>query len=86
MDDEQTALLPVTTLAKNHGQLLASPDGEPAYRAPHMAAAVLNGWNAYERLLGEQPKLGADVYLAALEAAKLGKPHEPATVHVKGEE
>lgn len=80
---EQGELLPVTKLAKKHGQAIGSPTRDEAFRAPHMAAAVLNGWNAYERLLGEQPKLTDAVYLAALEAAKKGAALEAATVKVE---
>lgn len=86
----EEAQLTIVELAAKHGQVIKLPKGkslrvgrDPLLTAAHRAACVLNGWNAYERLTGELPRLADDVYLAAIEAAKNGEATEAATVKVE---
>lgn len=69
-------LFTATELAKRHGQYQgARVKGDDPFTALHNTAAVLNGWTLHEHKTGEIVKLGDAQYLAAIEAAKLGKPH-----------
>lgn len=73
--------LPIAKLAAKHGQLRdlkISGSGDPPHTPEHLYASVINGWNAYELKMGVEATLSDAAYLAAIEAAKLGKAHDAA--------
>lgn len=79
----------LSALALKHGKTFhrVGKDGQyyptvPGHDSPltqeHLQADVLHGWTKHERQTSEDVLLSDADYLAALEAAKLGKTHAPA--------
>jgi hypothetical protein len=65
-------------LAIKHGQIAKpAPEGS-VYRAKHAAACVLHGW-AYSEYHYGPVDLSDEDYLSALDAAKRGEIHAPAS-------
>jgi hypothetical protein len=75
-------------LAKRNGQLFnrdpkltrfqASDEHESPFKPTHQVADVYHGWSLHWRTKHQEVFLSDADYLAALQAAKLGKTHEPA--------
>lgn len=78
---ESEEKLTIAELAKRHGQIQPAPiAGDDPYSADHNIAAVLNGWNWHMLHVFAGVTMTSQNYLAAIEAAKLGKPHAPANL------
>lgn len=83
---EQTFAL--LELAQRHGLVIAFDktqhrfqaidQHDAPYKADHLVADVRHGWKLSESRTHEAVKLSDADYLAAVEAAKLGKTHGPA--------
>ncbi len=54
------------------------PGHDSPFKQEHMQADVLHGWTKHERHTSEFISMSDEDYLAAIEAAKLGKTHAPA--------
>ncbi len=48
------------------------------FKRDHLVADVIHGWTLYSNKGAEPMRLSEDDYLAAIEAAKIGKKHTPA--------
>jgi hypothetical protein len=80
--------LSLPELAAKYKQLSRSAVGCDCskFSGDHNVAAVLNGWNKFERVFGPV-SLTEDDYLGAIEAAKNGEAFEPANFREpRGEE
>lgn len=61
------------------GQLYPTvPAHDSVFKRWHLVADVLNGWTKESNKGGDPTRLSDADYLAAIEAAKLGKKHSPA--------
>lgn len=80
----------LTQLAIEHGQtfykkrkdgevFLAVPTHDSPFRRDHAVADILHGWTAYENKESVNVMLSDDDYLSAIEAAKKGSVHAPAS-------
>lgn len=80
---QASELLTVSALANKHGQTRKVREdlGDSPYSPEHMGADVLNGWARHKKFVGTEAVLSDADYLAAIEAAKVGKAHEPANKH-----
>lgn len=74
----EAALFTLAQLAKQHGHALNTPvAGDNGFDALHAVASVAHQWEKHERETGVPLTMSVENYLAAIEAAKEGKTHDP---------
>jgi hypothetical protein len=56
----------------------AVPSHDSVFKATHLQADALHGWSKHEHHTSELVRLSGEDYVAAIEAAKMGKTHAPA--------